>query len=776
MDMAIEDFHLQFSSCSKVALKLRDSGGKLARSAAAVTDLVSSQNTQALIGTVTLEEAALLSIFDKVPKNIPIVSVTFQSKWAFSVLPTLSYPPPLPSELPHLIQLGNDVTAHMKCIAAIVHHFRWCQVMAIYEHNRLGFPSSDSELLIQLSEKLEAVGSAVKRGSAFPPLASLSNPRALVEEELKKLRSKSSRVFVLLQSSLEFSFTLVQVAKQLGMMEKGYVWIVSDDIASFLDSVDNHFLATNMQGVIGIKTHLIDTTKSYKNFKLKFRRKYRIKYPEDEEYPNPSVFALRAYDATWAIAKALERSTSSIELLKAILGTDFTGLSGNISFKNGELSPSPTFEIINVVGRSYRVITLWSAESGFSGELGFVYWSGGLQTVPKGWSLGSEDRPLKIGVPARGAFYQFVRVSYNQERNGTFVSGFSVDIFEVVVRKLNYHLPYKMVPFHGSCDEMVAAVHNKSLDAAVGDISVMADRYEQVELSQPYMESTLVMVVAAQPDKTKEIWMFMNAFKVEMWLLTPMLQVFTGNVVWLIEHAENKKDFEGPFLHRIGTILWFSITLLFLAQRESIKSNWSRIILALWLFVMLTVAACFTAVLSSMITVSRLQQPTLDIEHLKSTNATVGCNGKSFICRYLTNDLQFKLQNIRKLDSISDYKRAFERREIVAAFLVEPHAKVFLAKYCVGYTIAGPRFKLGGSGFAFPKGYALAIDISEATLKVAESGEIRRMEEHMLYLSNCSASSTKYNNSPSLGISISGSISLFAFLFTVARSMDRNSR
>ncbi|XAR61891.1 hypothetical protein NMG60_11016436 [Bertholletia excelsa] len=707
MEMAVEDFHLQFSSCSKVALKLSDSGGKLARSAVAVTDLVSSQNTQALIGTVTLEEAALLSISDKIPKNIPIVSV----------LPTPSYPPPLPSELHHLIRLGSDVTAHMKCIAAIVHHFRWRQVMAIYEHNRLGFPSSDSELLIQLSEKLEAVGSAVKRGSAFPPLASLSNPRAFVEEELKKLRRKSNRVF------------------------------------------------------------------SYKNFKLKFRRKYRIKYPEDEEYPNPSVFALRAYDATWAIAKALERSTSSIELLKAILGTEFTGLSGNISFKNGELSPSPTFEIINVVGRSYRVITLWSAESGFSGELGFVYWSGGLQTVPKGWSLGSDDRPLKIGVPARGAFYQFVRVSYNQERNGTFVSGFSVDVFKVVVRKLNYHLPYRMVPFPGSYDEMVAAVHNKSLDAAVGDISVMADRYEQVEFSQPYMESTLVMVVAAQPDKTKEIWMFMNAFKVEMWLLTPMLQVFTGTVVWLIERAENNKDFEGPFLHRIGTILWFSITLLFLAQRESIKSNWSRIILALWLFVMLTVAACFTAVLSSMITVSRLQQPTLDIEHLKSTNATVGCNGKSFISRYLKNDLQFKLQNIRKLDSICDYKRAFESGEIVAAFLVEPHAKVFLAKYCVGYTIAGSRFKLGGFGFAFPKGSALAIDISEAILKTAESGEIRRMEKHMLSLSNCSAPSTKYKNSPSLGIwpfaglfIISGGVSLFAFLLTVGRLMDRNSR
>ena len=50
-------------------------------------------------------------------------------------------------------------------------------------------------------------------------------------------------------------------------------------------------------------------------------------------------------------------------------------------------------------------------------ELSPVYWPGGLQKVPKGWSSRSEEQPLQIGVPAKGVFNQFVRVSYDLGSN-----------------------------------------------------------------------------------------------------------------------------------------------------------------------------------------------------------------------------------------------------------------------------------------------------------------------------------------------------------------------
>lgn len=121
--------------------------------------------------------------------------------------------------------------------------------------------------------------------------------------------------------------------------------------------------------------------------------------------------------------------------------------------------------------------------------------------------------------------------------------------------------------------------------------------------------------------------------------------------------------------------------------------------LAPWLFVILIVSASFTASLTSKMTVARFKPSVPDIVTLQKTHAAVACNGNSFIVRYLINVLNFKPENIRGVHSISEYPEAFERGEIAAAFFVVPHAKVFLSKYCKGYTIAGPTFSLGGFGF-----------------------------------------------------------------------------
>lgn len=98
-------------------------------------------------------------------------------------------------------------------------------------------------------------------------------------------------------------------------------------------------------------------------------------------------------------------------------------------------------------------------------------------------------------------------------------------------------------------------------------------------------------------------------------------------------------------------------------------------------------------------TVPRIQPSILDVDYLLKTNAPVGCNENSFIDRYLIDALYFKPENIRKIDSIDEYPKAFNQGDIKAAFFVAPHAKVFLAKYCQGYTTSDRSFKLGGFGF-----------------------------------------------------------------------------
>lgn len=376
--------------------------------------------------------------------------------------------------------MSNDVKFQMQCFAALIGHFKWRKVIALSEISN-SFSNLDFGLITHLSDSLKLVDSSIEYHLAFPPLFSVSNAKSFIQEELEKLRIKNVKVFVVAQCSLHFGLVLFEVATEMGMMGKDYVWIVSDNMASLLDSVEPSVLL-NMQGVIGFKANVNVKTESFREFNVKFRRKYRLEYPEEEEgYPSPSAYALKAYDAIWATAKAMEKlsRSDSSELVKSILLSDFEGLSGKVSFKNGMLYQKPTYRIINVIGKSYREVSFWSPEFGFSedlveyngmtlkigngleGDLGSILWPGGKQTVPKGWTIGGLEKPLRIGVPARGAFNQFVKVKFNQERNETLIDGFSVHVFEAAVRKLPYYLPYVLVPFYGNYDEMVEGVSNK---------------------------------------------------------------------------------------------------------------------------------------------------------------------------------------------------------------------------------------------------------------------------------------------------------------------------
>ncbi|WVZ07232.1 hypothetical protein V8G54_020578 [Vigna mungo] len=496
----------------------------------------------------------------------------------------------------------------------------------------------------------------------------------------------------------------------------GYVsaWIIPDGIAGDLDSV-NPSAIFNMQGVIGFKTPFLETSKAFRRFKLKFRRRFVFEFPEEENI-NPSSFVLQSYNATWEVAQAAEESQGKLTLEQL--------LKSKISM-NKKLRQSSTLSIINVVGKSYRELASWSPASGFSktlvteqmtemntnsassGVLSTVYWPGGIQFFPKGWTHNTKERTLQIGVPANGAFTDFVNVEYDIKRNKTSFTGFSIDVFKAAVQSLPYNLNFSFVPFDGSSDEMVGQVYNKvclDIVCRCGDTSIMAYRYHLVDFSQPYVESGIDMVVTEQSAKSKETWLFLEVFTKETWLMMAALHILVGLVIWLIERQVNAE------LREFGSMLWFLVTVIFFAQREQIRSPLTRIVLAPWLFVILIATSTFTASLTSMMTVSQLEPSVLDIQTILKRNFVVGCNGNSFILKYLTEVQKFKPENIRKINSINDYPDAFWNKDIEADFFIAPHAKVFLAKYsCRGLIKAGKTFRLGGLGFLGISPFILTI-------------------------------------------------------------------
>ncbi|XP_059639017.1 glutamate receptor 2.8-like [Cornus florida] len=182
---------------------------------------------------------------------------------------------------------------------------------------------------------------------------------------------------------------------------------------------------------------------------------------------------------------------------------------------------------------------------------------------------------------------------------------------------------------------------------------------------------------------------------------------------------------------------------------EKIKHNYTRVVVVVWLFVVLVVTQSYTANLSSMLTVSRLDP---NVDSLKKSNAIVGCYGNKVIRDYLVNVLDFKKENIRKFRTQLEYLKAFKSGIISAAFLEAPYAKAILKHYCDQFTVTGPTYEFGGLGFVFQKGSPIATNVSEAILRLLEDGTLKRLEdEYFAPSSDCSNfQTTKSNGSLSL--------------------------
>ena len=424
-----------------------------------------------IVGMDTWQQAALVAEIGN-QAQVPV----------FSLAVSASVRPSSLLGSPNLIQMGSNVSEQISCISAIVHSYHWRRVIAIYEEDAYG---SNAEMLTLLSEALRRVGSEIEYHLSLPPISSVvSDPREAVHQQLLKLLSTQSRVFIVLQSSIPMATHLFQEARRMDFMGKDSAWIITDSISSFLDSMDTSVILY-MEGALGIKSYYSISSSSFLEFSTQFQKNFKSENPE-EDNAHPGIHALRAYDSIAVITRALERlgsddTNSPKMLLKNILSSSFGGLSGKIKFEGGNLpnSNSLPFGIVNMVGEVYTELDFWTQdlENPFTREAddknngrnttrtlnGTVIWPGYLKRVPKGWEMPTDAKPLKIGIPANTSFDQFVKVDEAQIDQDKKYTGFCIDIFKKVLEILeqNYSVPYEFHPVVGTYEELVDCVYNK---------------------------------------------------------------------------------------------------------------------------------------------------------------------------------------------------------------------------------------------------------------------------------------------------------------------------
>ncbi|VAH51789.1 unnamed protein product [Triticum turgidum subsp. durum] len=384
-------------------------------------------------------------------------------------------------QFPFLVRTTRSDHFQMAAVADLVDYYEWKQVTAIYiddDYGRNGIASLGDEL-VKRRGKI-SYKAAVRPGAKKSEMASVLVRVALME----------SRV-VILHANPDSGLALLSLARNLGMTSSGYVWIATDWLSSILDSsprLDIGLLST-MQGFLTLRQH---TENTRRKSMLASKWSALVKKDSVDDLFLINSYGFYAYDTVWILAYALDayfsrggnisfsNDTKLHEvgagglqlkamtvfdggrlLLERIQQVNFTGATGPVKFDTDGNLIRPAYDIVNIVGSGLRTVGHWSNYSGLSTslpetlymkpakrirgdqKLHTVIWPGETTVRPRGWVFPNNGIELKIGVPNRASYRQFVSVDNN---SGT-VRGFCIDVFVAAANLLQYPVPFKFVPF-----------------------------------------------------------------------------------------------------------------------------------------------------------------------------------------------------------------------------------------------------------------------------------------------------------------------------------------
>ncbi|EMS53869.1 Glutamate receptor 3.3 [Triticum urartu] len=630
-------------------------------------------------------------------------------------------------QFPFFVRTGSSDLYQMAAVAAIVDYNHWKIVTAIYIDNDYGRNG-----IIALDDALTIKRCKISYKVSFPSNAKRSELINL----LVSVSYMESRV-IILHTGAEHGLKFFSMANQLNMMGNGYVWIATDWLSAVWA------LARALDAFFG------------DGGRISFSNDSRL---HDEAGETLHLEAMSIFDM-------------GNKLLENIRKVNFTGASGQVQFDaSGDLI-HPAYDIINLIGNGMRTIGFWSNYSGLlstmspealyskppntslaNQHLYDVIWPGETAQRPRGWVFPSNAKELKIGVPNRFSFKEFVT-----EDNATgSINGYCIDVFTQALSLLPYPVSYKFIPFgsgteNPSYDKLIQMVESNEFDAAIGDIAITMSRTVAIDFTQPFIETGLV-ILAPVKKHIKTSWAFLQPFTLEMWCVTGLFFLIVGVVVWVLEHRINE-DFRGPPSQQIITIFWFSFSTLFFSHRENTRSTLGRGVLIIWLFVVLIIVSSYTASLTSILTVQQLDTSIKGIDDLKSSDDPVGFQVGSFAQDYMVNELNISRSRLRALGSPQEYADALQlgpkKGGVMAIVDERPYVELFLSTYCK-IAVAGSDFTSRGWGFAFRRDSPLQVDLSTAILSLSENGELQRIRDKWVKTGDCTTDNSEFVDSDQL--------------------------
>jgi polar amino acid transport system substrate-binding protein len=312
-------------------------------------------------------------------------------------------------------------------------------------------------------------------------------------------------------------------------------------------------------------------------------------------------------------------------------------------------------------------------------------------------------------------------------------TGFSFDLWDQLAKDSN--LETSEIKEYPNVNDLLKAVENKEVDAAIAAISITAEREKVVDFTTPMYNSGLSIMTKTEAKQNTFIEIF-NQIKTAIFnndfaslaLILTVVSFLLANLLYFVEKRKDDGFLDNKnYLGGISMSFWWGITALFGQQDRHPGTRVGRFVGILWMIFGVLFLSFFTAQITSNLTADKISGNINNIRDLKDKKiATVN---KSTAQNYLvTNEYiqapkEIADQNPYLKMTLNEAGELLKSGEVEAVVYDAPALDYYVKSKGDGkLQTVGGLFTSENYGIALPAGSNLRKTLNLNLLKVQENG------------------------------------------------------
>lgn len=307
-------------------------------------------------------------------------------------------------------------------------------------------------------------------------------------------------------------------------------------------------------------------------------------------------------------------------------------------------------------------------------------------------------------------------------------SGFTIDLLDQIAKRTGWDFTYID---GGDVQGIMRAVAEGRADMAATNISITAERSKRFDFSQPIIAAGLQIIVPAdstqrtQPGLADFLRLLFSKTMLVWFFAALSLTVLPAHIIWLLERRDPDSGMSKSYFPGVFQAFGWGLGMLADAPVETPERHWPiRAVSILWTFVSIIFIAYYTAILTSNLTVEKINSQISTPADLVGKTVCTVANTTS---PPALGKLGVEYTGLPRIEDCYD---GMKKGRFEAVVFDSPVLEYYVAHDGAGIAVvASPVFKDEDYGIVFPLGSELTKQADQALLSVQEDGEYELLEQ-----------------------------------------------